>query len=416
MTRNVITLVATLIVGGYLALLVTLTGPAQGWPGLGDRPQATTDYVAIWTGGRLALDGRPLDAYDWAKHRDAASELLGKDPAGLLPWPYPPTFLLIAALFAMLPYGASMLLWVSASSAAYAAASVRIMGSAWGALWLAVPIAFAFNAHVGQNGALSAALFGLVLASLRTQPILAGVCIGLLSYKPHLGLLIPIALVMGGYWRTIAAAAVTALMFALLSIAVFGWETWAAFLPGLEKVSAQTAAMSAPEKLQTLFGLARSLGFDTTVAYAAQGLLAVSMAVLVALVWRDPRIGFDLKAATLAVASLLVSPYLFVYDLMILTIAQAFLYRAVLSSGLDRIEITGLIAANVAILFFSATGVPLGFAASVIVLALILRRASAFSDFGLSNLVDAIDPLSRAFLTRPPAAEPNTTKTEVLAP
>ncbi|MGQ0674047.1 MAG: glycosyltransferase family 87 protein [Hyphomicrobium sp.] len=416
MTRTLLTAVSVLIVGGYLMLLVTLTGPAQGWPGLGERQQVTTDYVAIWTGGRLALEGRPLDAYDWDRHRDAAEELLGKDPAGLLPWPYPPTFLAIAALFAFLPYGLSMMLWVAATSAAYAVAAARIMGTAAGALWLSVPIALAFNAHVGQNGALSAALLGLGLISLNSRPVLAGICIGLLSYKPHLGLLIPIALAFSGHWRTIAAAAATAIGLALVSVVAFGWETWAAFLPGLAKVSAQTAAMSAPEKLQTLFGLSRCLGLGITTAYALQSVLALMAALVVGLVWRDPRIGFDLKAALLSVASLLVSPYLFVYDLTILTLAQAFLYRASAPDGLDTIEIAGLVAANIAILFFSAAGIPLGFVACLIVLALVLRRVLAVSDLAFTTLDAAIRRLKLGSASNPqPSAVPSV-KTGALAP
>ena len=67
------------------------------------------------------------------------------------------------------------------------------------------------NAIGGQNGFLSAALFLGGVLNIDRRPILSGVLIGLLTFKPHLGVVLPFALVALGAWRVIASAAVTAL-------------------------------------------------------------------------------------------------------------------------------------------------------------------------------------------------------------
>lgn len=376
MTSSMATRISAAVVAAYALVLIGFTGPLMGWPGLGERASRLCDYVAIWTGGQLAVHGEPAAAYDYARHRAAQAELLGADPGGTMPWFYPPTFLLIASAMALLPFGVSMLVWVVGTYAAYAAAAARILGGWRGALWLTVPPAAILNAMVGNNGLLSAALFGFALALLPVRPVVAGVCFGLLTYKPHLGVLVPIALVVTGNWRATAAAAATALAFAAASVIAFGVEPWSAFLPAISDASQRTAAMASPQKLQSLFGMARALGSDAGPAYLAQMMLAAIAGLGVALIWRNDRLSYDIKAASLAAGSLLVTPYLFIYDLTILTLAQAFLYRATGARGLDRTEIAGLILANVCVLFFATTGVPLGLVATLVVAGLILRRAA----------------------------------------
>src|SRR6201999_4060273 len=114
--------------------------------------------------------------------------------------------------------------------------------------------------YIGQNGALTAALVGLGLILLRTRPIIAGVCIGLLSVKPHLGLLIPVALLAGAYYRAFAAGAVTAIVLALISIAAFVFEPWFAFRDQLSFVTAAIETAQETEKIQSVFGVARGIG------------------------------------------------------------------------------------------------------------------------------------------------------------
>ena len=89
----------------------------------------------------------------------------------------------------------------------------------------------------------------------------------------------------------------------------------------------------------------------------------------------QPRAAITLKAAALATGTLLTTPYLFMYDMMVLAIPVAFLVRIGLASGFRAYELPALGCALALIVGFIFTGVPLGFGATLIVAGLVLRRA-----------------------------------------
>jgi arabinofuranan 3-O-arabinosyltransferase len=95
---------------------------------------------------------------------------------------------------------------------------------------------------------------------------------------------------------------------------------------------------------------------------------------VLALMWRS-RISYPLKAAALAAGTLLTTPYLFMYDMMVLAIAVAFLVRIGLNSGFRAYELPALVCALAAIFSFTFLGLPVGLGATLIVAILILRRA-----------------------------------------
>src|SRR5262249_3025773 len=185
-----------------------------------------TDFVNIWAAGRQALAGQAAAIYDVALHKSAEVTALGHDFDGEYPWIYPPTFLCAAVLLSLLPYVAANLTWMLLTFPAYVAAVRAIIGQRIGILLACAFPGLLANVMAGQNGFATAALFGGALVLLQRSPIVAGCLIGLLSFKPHLGILIPIALVAGGHWRAIAAAAVTVIVLALASAAAFGLATW----------------------------------------------------------------------------------------------------------------------------------------------------------------------------------------------
>lgn len=102
--------------------------------------------------------------------------------------------------------------------------------------------------------------------------------------------------------------------------------------------------------------------------------LAVSTAVVITWLWWRKDVDFDTKAAALAAASLLMSPYLFFYDMCLLMVVQAFLLRAHVAGRYDEIEIAGIVLANALVLLAPIVYFPTGVFASLILLALALRR------------------------------------------
>ncbi len=335
-----------------------------------------TDFVNVWAAGRLALDGHPALAWDWDIQKQLEVALLGQDFIGNFAWHYPPPFLFVAALLAQLPYSVAFMGWVSISFVPYLAVMRAIVGRPFGmVLAVAFPVVLN-NTMVGQNGFLTAALIGGTLYLMPARPVLAGICLGLLSYKPQYGLLFPIALIAASQWTVFVTAGIVAVAMAVVSWLAFGTESWQAFFHWMPMFSQAflTEGKATFWKLQSIFALVRFLGGSEQIAWIVQWIMTGSVAVTIALMWRS-RVRYQLKAAALAAGTLLITPYLFMYDLMVLAIAIAFLVRIGLASGFRRHELAGLGCAAGLILGFIFFGVPLGLFATLIVMVLIVRRA-----------------------------------------
>jgi arabinofuranan 3-O-arabinosyltransferase len=338
-----------------------------------------TDFVNVWAAGRLALEGHPALAWDWDVQRKVELALLRQEFPGYFAWHYPPPFLFVASLLAQFSYAAAFIGWVSASFVPYLAMMRAIVGRGFG-LMLAVAFPMVFNnTLVGQNGFLTAALIGGTLYLIPVRPVLAGVCLGLLSYKPQYGLLFPLVLIAASQWTVFFSAAVTAVAMALASWLAYGTESWQAFFHWMPMFSQAflTEGKATWWKLQSLFSLVRYLGGTEALAWAFQWVLTASVAVVLVLMWRS-RIPYTLKAAALAVGTLLTTPYLFMYDMMVLAIPVAFLVRIGLREGFRPYELPALGCAVALFLTFTFTGEPVGLGIILIVATLVLRRAGSW--------------------------------------
>ncbi|MGN6459854.1 MAG: glycosyltransferase family 87 protein [Pseudolabrys sp.] len=369
--RRLLAVVAVALVCGYAIVLGGAWHDGQWLADPLGRPIAN-DFVNVWAAGDLVRQGLAADAYDWTLHKVAEVRALGYDFPDYYGWHYPPTFLAVAALLAMLPYSVALASWLAATFAAYlvvVSAILRpraplIVAVAWPAL--------VWNATAGQNGCLTAALVGATLLLLPKRPLWAGLCLGLLTYKPQFGLLFPLALVAAGQWRPIATATATAIVMVLASLVAFGTAPWAAFLDGLNHTSDVVLRQGLADlnRLQSVFGLVRAHGGDMTLAWTLQGLTTAITALAVIIVWRS-RAPHALKAAALATGAILATPYLYMYDLVILAIPVAFLIRDALPSRGEAV-LLGL--AVMAILAFPYMTTQVGLIAALLVAALIAWR------------------------------------------
>jgi arabinofuranan 3-O-arabinosyltransferase len=335
-----------------------------------------TDFVNVWSAGRLVLDGHPALAYDWDIQKQVQVAVLGQSYPGNFAWHYPPPFLFVAATLAHFPYAAAFVGWAAISFLPYLATMRAIIGRNFGLLLAAAfPVVFT-NALVGQNGFLTASLIGGTLVLMPRSPILSGVCLGLLSYKPQYGLLFPIVLIAASEWRVFFTAGLVAASLAAVSWAAFGTESWQAFFHWMPMFNqAFLVEGRAPwGKMQSIFALTRYLGGPQSLAWLLQWIMTGVVAVLLAFVWRSRSVSFSLKAASLLAGTLLVTPYLFLYDLMVLAVAVAFLVRVGLVEGFERHELPALALVAVLLMIYPLLGAPTGFAATLIVAALIGHR------------------------------------------
>ncbi|HVV63149.1 MAG TPA: glycosyltransferase family 87 protein [Pseudolabrys sp.] len=373
-TARTVGLVGTVLALGYFAVLMSsyLGGywliNTQGQPIAGD-------FVNVWAAGRLALDGHAAGAYDWTLHKAAEVSAVGHGFDNYYGWHYPPFFLFAAAALAIMPYSAASLVWLIATLPGYLAAMRAIVGLRAGILLaLGFPAAL-WNATAGQNGFLTASLIGGTLALMERHPLLAGCCLGLLTYKPHFGLLFPIVLIADKRWKVIAAASVVALALGALSLIVFGSETWLAFFEWMPTTSKLVLGQGAADwhRLQSIFGFVRAHGGGQALAWAAQGAVTLTLAAALVWLWRT-RAAFELKAAALSAAALLATPYVYTYDLVALAIPVAYLVRIGLTRGFIALDVAGLIAASALLLAFPFVNTNVGLAATLVVVALIASR------------------------------------------
>ena len=339
-----------------------------------------TDFVNVWSAGRLVLDGHPELAYDWELQKQVQVAVLGQSYEGNFAWHYPPPFLFIAGVLAHFPYGVAYFGWAAVSFVPYLAVMRAIVGRSFGLLLAAAfPVVFT-NALVGQNGFLTASLIGGTLYLMPTRPVLSGICLGLLSYKPQYGLLFPLVLIAASQWKVFFTAGSVALALASLSWLAFGLESWQAFFHWMPMFSQAflTEGRAPWGKMQSIFALVRYFGGTEQLGWLFQWIMSGTVAIVLAMMWRSRSISYSLKAAGLAAGTLLITPYLFLYDLTVLAIAVAFLVRVGLEEGFARYELPALSLVVVLLMIYPLLGAPTGFGATLVVAALIGCRVSVW--------------------------------------
>jgi hypothetical protein len=372
---------AKILLGIFTVLFVVWTGLTLANPDRVDPAGSPFgyDFIATWSAARLALEGRAVDAYDvqniLAMHKQAVPGV-----TSIFPWPYPPWAQMLAMPLGLLPYPLAFILFMGGGLALWLHVLQTVVTdprARWVALALpAALICFLF----GQNGFISAGLMGSALLMLDRRPWLAGLLIGLLAFKPHLGILVPVALLATDRWRTIVAAGAVVMALAGASIALFGIDIWRVFFETLAQTRVHVDAGRLPlGMIPTPYAFGLSIGAGSQVAMALQILSALAAAVCVWAVWRKQAVPFAIKAATLCAATMLVSPYMFHYDHVMLGLAMGFLAMEAFRTGFLPYERPAMIAAWLAPLLilqsYQITKIQLGAAVAVFMLVVLIRRA-----------------------------------------
>jgi alpha-1,2-mannosyltransferase len=377
-TRERMRVYSLLLLVAYVATIVVLLATARGIVDTAGRPIGT-DFANVYAAGKLALAREPAQAYDWPAHHAMQKRISGREDIPYYGWHYPPAFLLVAAALAALPYLGALFVYQAATLAAYLVVVRRIAGrpEAW-LLALAFPAVFVNVMH-GHNGFITAALLGGALLLLDRRPLLAGVLLGCLAYKPQFGLLVPLVLAATGRWRVIAAAAATVLAIAALTWALFGADVFVAFWHSLA-MTQRVVLEGAPgfHKIQSIYAALRQLGAPAALANAVQMAATFALAAALVVLWRSAA-AFELKAAALLVGGVLATPYVLDYDLVVLGPAIAFLAAHGLRQGFAPWEVTSLVALWVLPLIArpiaELTAMSLTLMALLAALALVLQRA-----------------------------------------
>ncbi|HDR9250623.1 TPA: DUF2029 domain-containing protein [Burkholderia vietnamiensis] len=295
-------------------------------------PRVGADFSVFWTASYLMLHGSPAQAYDFSAFSRLSAALFDTLRHGAFaPWLYPPTYLLLVTPLALLPFALAYPLFVALGVGVLGCAAWRVAGlgavagaSRAGALALvAAPCVFV-TATLGQNAFLTASCAALAVYWTERRPLWAGLCIGLLSVKPQMALLFPFVLIAGRAWRTLAWAALASAAFVALSVLVCGAESLRLFVAsaGLARSIVLEHGVVFWLVSPTPFAALRLAGVPLNAAYAAHAGVAAIAIAAACVAWagtRDVRV----RAAVLAVATLIANPYVWHYELAWLAVAIA---------------------------------------------------------------------------------------------
>ncbi|MGB7038805.1 MAG: glycosyltransferase family 87 protein [Xanthobacteraceae bacterium] len=240
LTRERIRIVATALLIASAAAILFLVVTANGVIDRQGRPLGT-DFSNVYAAGTYVLAGNPEAPFDPPQQFAREQALFGQSTQ-FDGWHYPPFFLFVAAALALMPCGLALAVWQAVTLGLYLLTIGAILKAFspenGGAirrdpLWLLVALAFPavlINIGHSQNGFLTAALLGGALVVLDRRPIVAGLLLGLLVYKPRYGLLIPLVLAVSGRWKCFASAAITVALLIATTL-TFGYGVWHAFSP-----------------------------------------------------------------------------------------------------------------------------------------------------------------------------------------
>jgi alpha-1,2-mannosyltransferase len=389
LTHQRLTVYPILLLVCFAAAITLLILTAHGSNDYAGRPLGT-DFSDVYAAGVSALNGDASAPFDITRQWEQEQAIFGA-ATPLYGWHYPPFFLLVAAPLARLSYPAALAVWQLSTMALYLwALAALIRKSAmpqWTQDWRWVSVALGFTAVFlnlihGHNGFLTAALFAGGLSLLETRPLLAGVMFGLLAYKPQFGVMLPLALAAGGYWRSFVTAAATVIVLGVTVTALFGTDIWMAFLASTHftRTVVLEQGNTGFQKIQTLFSQVRLLGGPVALAYAVQGASFLFAAFVLVRLWRRPA-SFANRGAALCLATLLSTPYSLDYDLMLLAPALALVAAEGKKHGFQPFELALLtllwLLPMAARTFAAATHILLVPFAILALLLLIWRRAEA---------------------------------------
>ena len=303
-------------------------------PGLFDRfgTLRGVDFLQFYAAGWLVANGRAWQLYDWdAFARTLPALVPGIGDLLYLPV-YPPQLALAFAPFGRLSYLPALAAWTLASAALY-------IGAVWAVL-RALPalrtyrleawcFALGFTpflqliAH-GQVASLAMPLLAAALCGVRAgRPLLVGLALGSLVFKPQLGMFAIAALILWPSWRLLAGVVLGCALQLGLVAAMMGTTLLRDYLGVLQRLAA-SAGQFEPKiwAMHSLRGALELVLGQTQLATACWLLGGVGVAWLARRAWHCHQ-SLDVRFALICIVGLLLNPHLYIYDLVLMAVPLA---------------------------------------------------------------------------------------------
>lgn len=225
---------------------------------------------------------------------------------GQMPFVYPPTALLVFKPLSLASQQAGLLAWTLLSAVAFG------LAVAWLAGWKIAALSFFSPAAVkGLILGQSAMLIGAaIFFSLALPPLAAGILLGaLMTLKPQLLLLAPLAFAVRGEWKVLLGMAVGGAAMLLAAVAAFGIEPWIDWVHSLAPYQSVLLGDGLLDRMITPAARAQFVGLPQW-PFILSGFMLGGAAIVAAARKLE---GAGLIALIVA-ASLLTAPYAHVHD------------------------------------------------------------------------------------------------------
>lgn len=299
------------------------------------------DFEVFYLVGQLTLNGEVEKAYSFATAGKLQAAAFGIE--AYLPWAYPPQYDLLVALLALLPLGPAYLLFICLTLSGYILTLKNIYTDGLVTTLIVCSIIIFITIKCGQNGFLTGTLIGLACLAFQRSSASAGVFLGLLIFKPHLAVAFAVYTIVNRRWAAVIAAIATIFLTSAASTGLLGWGIWSAFLNGIREAQFFLEHGAYPlYRMVSIYASVYTISSSALAAIAAQALTAT--AALVTVVVASRRLSIRQALGFTAIASLLISPYVYDYDLPVMGIGFALLLKDLvrLGSSRERLLVYGL--------------------------------------------------------------------------
>ncbi|MDH2348694.1 glycosyltransferase family 87 protein [Bradyrhizobium sp. SSUT77] len=329
------------IIVGLTIVLILMTGWLSRWEVGQKRP--LLDFDAFYIVAQRVWLGDAEQAYHLDRFTKLQMDAVG-GKIDVLHWTYPPQFDLLVAPLALIPVGAAYFLFIAATLAFYLLTLRAIAKGCFALVVILLSPALFLTLACGQNGFLTGGLIGLACLTIERRQLLAGLSLGLMVIKPHLAVAIAVYALLARRWIAVVTATAVILLSAILCTLLLGPQIWSAFLGSVQDSSALLERGGfALFRSISVYAVLRTAGLSPSLAFLSQLVVAVFALSVVALaIYRNLPARWSLGLA--AIASVLISPYAYDYDLPILGVGMALLLPDLtrLASELERVAIYSL--------------------------------------------------------------------------
>lgn len=276
------------------------------------------DFGVFWTAGSMAAHGEAAKIFDPAAFRQVMTGLVGVQSENL-PFLYPPHSVLFFLPLSIVTPTTALVLWLLATFGILATLLWReVARPSESMIALLLSPASIINIACGQNAYLSTGLLAGALLMIERRPVIAGILLGLLSYKPQFGIAIPFLLLAGRHWQTFIAASITTIGLVVMSLLLFGSESWLLYLKAagghLDFIRQWGFTSYTFYMALSLYGLTL---WQAALIHAGLALLVVAAVIWA---WRQ-NAPHALKCSVALVGVVSVAPYLLPYDMLIIAVA-----------------------------------------------------------------------------------------------